>query len=213
MRIVLISLMLLSSFLLFEVGHGRDVAVFQPAENNSPEANAHEDDRKLIIQELKRFQGILSSNDKVKISAIFGLPVSSDLMNFYIDSKRFDQQLEASNHRVTQNMFIEFYDEISESIYLPGIRQFFNKSNFDALQNKNELRYNAIERSEPCYYFYTIKIEGRNVTITAGITVNTENNKKQVSGDKWPEICEHTLWWKFKLVGNKLCFEEINSCC
>jgi hypothetical protein len=176
---------------------------------------ASKPERQIIIGELKRLQAVFISNDKQKIADIFSFPITKETLGIYFDNEKFNEQLQENGNKVTRNMFNNFFLDISESLQIDQINQLFKNLNVDKLEIKDNLEYNAIIKTEPCYHFYEVKIENRLVTLTVGKNANKDYKIKSASADEIPEndssICEHVLWWVFTFDGKQLRFKEISG--
>jgi hypothetical protein len=183
--------------------------------NQQNDTIATKSERQIIIEELKRLQSVFASNDKEKIADIFSFPILNETVGIYIDNSIFNEQLEKNSNKVTRSMFISFYRDITESLQIDQINQLFKKLDVENLLNKDNLEYEAIIKTEPCYHFYEVKIENKLVTLTVGTNSNKDYKSKSVSEDDIPEndssICEHVLWWVFTFDGKQLHFKEISG--
>lgn len=185
-----------------------DAIVKQKTETTEPKSR-----RQTLIEELKRLQSVLASNDKEQISGLFSFPLTKEVIGIYIDDSAFNAELNKNNNILTKRMFIRFYQDISESLEIEQMNQLFRKLNIDNLLHKDSLHYEAIKKTEPCYKYYTITVGDNLVTLTLGMNSNRDFESIRVAEDETPEndssICEHLLEWRFTFDGKKLQFTEI----
>lgn len=171
--------------------------------------------RQIIIEELKRLQAVFLSNDKQKIADIFSFPMSNETLSIYIDNEQFNEQLQNNGNIVTRNMFTGTFADVSVSLQIDQINQLFKNLSVDKLLNNDNIEYDAIIKTEPCYHYYGVKIEKQLVTLTLGMNSNIDFKSKSVSEDEIPEndssICEHVLWWVFTFDGKQLHLKEISG--
>lgn len=172
-------------------------------------------ERNVLIEKLRRLQVVFASNDKEKIAEIFSFPISNETVGIYIDDKSFNDQLKKNGDKTTRSMFMDSYQDISESLQIDQINQLFKYLNIDRLLEQDTLEYEALIKTEPCYHFYGIKIEKGLVTLTVGTNSNKDYKSKSTSENEIPEnddsICEHVLWWIFKFDGKQLHLKEISG--
>ncbi len=172
-------------------------------------------ERQIIIQELKRLESLFASNSKEKIACIFTFPIYKESIGIYIDNANFQKQLEENNNKTSKSMFNDFYSDISMSLQFDQINQLFRKLDVENLENKQNLEHDEINKTEPCYNFYRVKIESNLVTLTVGSNSNRTYKSKSVSEDDLLEndssICEYTLWWVFEFDGKQLNLKEISG--
>lgn len=172
-------------------------------------------ERQILIEELKRLQDVFASNDKEKIANLFSFPLPNETVGIYIDDSTFNAQLDKNGNKVTKPMFINSFQEVSESLQIDQVNQLFKKLNIDSLLLKDTLEHEALIKTEPCYHFYGVKVENNLVTLTLGTNSNKDYKSKSVSEDEIPEndssICEHVLWWMFKFDRKRLHFKNISA--
>lgn len=209
-------IILISLVLLLSCGtHDTSKVLSDTTNKQQNEIKTIKTERQILIEELKRLQAVLATNDKEKIATIFSLPAPNEAIGIYIDDSSFNAQLNKNNNLVTRPMFINFYQDISENLQINQINQLFKKISIDNLLVNNNLEHEAIMKTEPCYYFYSIKVENNLVTLTVGTNSNKNFKSKNISEDEIPEndssICEHVLWWIFRFDGNRLQFKEISG--
>ena len=171
-------------------------------------------ERQIIIEELKRLQAVFATNNKNKIADIFSFPISNETIGLYLEKGNFNEQLKNNNNKVTRNMFIGFYPNISEGLQINQINQLFKKLDVENLLNKDNIENEAIIKEEPCYHFYGAKIENKLVTFTLGTNSNKDYKNKSTSdeiSENDSSICEHVIWWVFTFDGKKLHFKGISG--
>ena len=203
--------------LLFSCNQYENKSETDREEVNSKQLNdkiASKSERQIIIEELKRLQSILASNNKEKIADIFRFPINNENI-LYVDNEDFHEQLDKNGEKITKTMFISFYNDISESIQTEQINQLFKKLDITNLLSKDKLEYTEIIKTEPCHHFYGVTIENKLVTLTVGTNSNIDYKSKSTSEDEIPEndssMCEHVIWWVFTFDGKKLLFKEITG--
>ncbi|WP_026904008.1 hypothetical protein [Pedobacter glucosidilyticus] len=204
--------------LLFSCNQNENKSVTDQEGVNSKQLNnkiISKTERQIIIEELQRLQSIIASNNKEKISDVFRFPINNETIGIYVDNKDFNEQLDKNGDKVTKNMFISFYNDISESIQTEQINQLFKKLDINKLLNKDNLEYTERIKTEPCHHFYGVKIENKLVTLTIGTNSNVDYKSKSTSEDEIQEndssMCEHVMWWVFTFDGKKLLFKEITG--
>ena len=171
--------------------------------------------RQLLIEELKRLQEVFASKDKQKIADIFHFPLSDKIVGIYIDDSTFNVQSKQNGNKTTRAMFVRFFPQISESLQINELNHLFRNINVDSLLQEDTLEHEALIKTEPCFHFYSIRIEKDLVTLTVGTNSNEDYKSKTASEDKITEnsseFCEHMLWWVFTFDGKKLQFKEISG--
>lgn len=172
-------------------------------------------ERQILIEELKRLQGVFASNDKEKIADLFKFPISNETVGIYIDDSTFNAQLDKNGNKVSRAMFIRFYRDISEGLQIDQVNQLFRRLNIDNLLQRDTLNHEAIIKSEPCFHYYGVTVENNLVTLTLGLNSNRDYVSKNVSEEEVPEndssVCEHVLWWTFTFDRKRLQFKEITG--
>lgn len=166
--------------------------------------------RQLIIEELKRMQAAVASEDKERIADIFQFPLPEASIGIYIDDSAYHAQLEANENMITRTMFLRFFPQISESLQVNELNQLFNNIRLANLEHKDTLASEVHIKQEPCYKFYGIEVQGDTVTLSTGQGVNQQFKTSKTSGDEVPEnsseFCESILWWNFRFDGKRLNF-------
>ena len=172
-------------------------------------------ERKKLIVALKMLRKTLVSNDKETIAGIFDFPLSDDLFSIYIDEETYSEQFKSNGNKMTRSMFIQYYEEIAESIWLLQLNNLLHNTSVDSLLYKDTLGYQAYILTEPCFYSYHIEVIKNTVTLRVDMNSNRNYRRKVLSqGDileNSSEICEHSLWWTFKFDGNKLHLKSISG--
>lgn len=172
-------------------------------------------EREILIEELRRLQVAFASDDKEKVAEIFSFPISNETIGIYIDNEYFNEQLKKNGNKTTRSMFLGSYRDIAEGLQIDQINQLFKKLNIEKLLDQDNIELEAINKTEPCYHFYGIKIENGLVTLTVGTNSNKDYKSKSASEDEVPEndssICEHVLWWTFTFDGRQLHLKEITG--
>lgn len=83
--------------------------------SDKTEGNTHstekskKSERQILIEELKKFQQIIASNDKEKIGNIFDFPLSSSSFSIFVDDEAYYKQLKSNQDEVTKEMFLQYY--------------------------------------------------------------------------------------------------------
>jgi hypothetical protein len=167
--------------------------------------------RQTLIKELEKLKVIFASKDKEKIASIFSFPVSDTTLGIYIDDSLYLEQFRNNNDMTTRNMFLQFFPKIYESLQIEEVNQLFKYIDPKALIRKDTLQHEAHIKTNPCYKFYSITVEGNFITLSTGSGVNENYQSPSLaSGDELQEnsseLCEHILWWVFKFDGEKLHF-------
>ncbi len=171
--------------------------------------------RHILIEELKKLQITVASNDKQDISDIFPFPLSDTAFSIYIDDTTYYEQLKANGNKTTKAMFLQYFKEISESILVDQVNNLFQYINVDSLLHKDTLEYDAYVNTNPCYYSYEIEVANDYVRLRMDMNSNKNYKGKNLSEDDVPknssEICEHAFWWVFKFDGKKLYLVNISG--
>ncbi|WP_447635708.1 hypothetical protein [Flavobacterium microcysteis] len=179
------------------------------------DTTASKKERQILIGELERLQKVFSSNDKEKIADIFQFPVSGKTVEIYTEDNTFNAQYEKNGNKLTRAMFIHFFPQISESLQIGELNQLFERINLNELLQSDMVKNEAVIKTEPCYNFYSVKVEKDLVTLTLGINSNRDYKSKSVTEGKMPEnsseLCESVLWWVFQFDGKKLNFKNISG--
>lgn len=167
-------------------------------------------DRQQLIEELKRLHIVFASNDKEKIAQLFKFPLSDTTVGIYIEDSTFNAQLQSNSGKISRTMFMRFFPQISGSLQMDELNQLFKTIKLDSLQSLDSLEREVYIKTEPCYKFYGIQVQGDIVTLTTGQGVNSDYKSTTASEDEAPEnsseFCENVLWWVFRFDGKKLHF-------
>jgi len=187
----------------------------QATEQISDTTETNKSERQILIEELKKLQQTIASNDKEKISDIFQFPLSDTAFSIYIDDSTYYQQFKANGNKTTKSMFLQYFKEISASILVDQVNNLFKHINVDSLLHKDTLEHDAYIKAEPCYYSYEIEVIKDSVTLRMDMNSNKGYKSKKLSEDDIPEnsseICEHAFWWIFKFDGEKLHLKNISG--
>lgn len=171
--------------------------------------------RNILIEELKMVQQILASNNKEVIATIFPFPLSGTEFSIYMDDSTYIEQLKANDNKTTKAMYLQYFKEISASIWLDQLNNLFQHINVEQLLHKDILEYDAYIKAEPCFYSYQIEVIGNSVTLRMNMNSNKYfENKNHLENDipaNSSEICEHNFWWVFRFDGKKLHLENISG--
>lgn len=173
-------------------------------------------ERQVLIEELKKFQQIIASNDKEKIGDIFDFPLSNSSFSIFVDDEAYYKQLKSNQDEVTKEMFLQHYEEIRESIWVNQLNELFQNINLEDLLNKDSLEYEAYFKDKPCFYSYQIEVlEINNVMLKMNMNSNREYINENLSEEDMPEnsseICEHSFWWILKFDGKEISVIEISG--
>jgi hypothetical protein len=176
---------------------------FDPAKSSRP----------ILIEELKRLREIIASNNKERIAGIFGFPLPDTSFSVYIEDNTFSSQFESNGNKITKSMFLHYFKEISESIWLDQLNNLFQHIHIDSLLYKDTLEHAAYLKTEPCFYSYKIEVIKDSVVLKMDINANQNYKSKYSSDNHVPEnsseVCEHSFWWNFSFDGKKLHFKNI----
>jgi len=169
-----------------------------------------------LIEDLKKLQLTIASNNKEKIADIFQFPLSDTAYSIYIDDSTYYEQFEANGNKTTKAMFLQFFKKISASILIDQLNNLFQNIKVDSLLHKDTLQYDAYIESEPCFYSYEIDAHKNIVRLTMNMNSNSNyKSSKKLSEDDIPEnsseYCEHDFWWLFKFDGKQLYLENISG--
>jgi hypothetical protein len=172
-------------------------------------------ERQILIDELRRIQNDIASNDKEIIANLFIFPIPNESFGVYIEDSNFNAQLNENGNYVTRQMFTSYYSLIADNFQVAQINELFRNLNIDQLKETDQIEHEAIIETEPCYSIYRIDLENKTVTLTVGTNSNQNFKSKTVSEDEIPEndssICEHAIWWTFEFDGKKLIFKGISG--
>lgn len=168
-------------------------------------------EREILIEELKKLKATLTTNDKEKIASLFEFPFPFAI---YSNDENFEKDVKANNGDISKEIFIKYYKDVEESLWLREMNNFFKFIDDDNLITKDTLNTENIIKANPCYYSYEITINKSTVKILLTSNSNREF-ETTVSEDEIPEndssICEHSLWWVFNFEGKKLHIEQISG--
>lgn len=167
--------------------------------------------RHILIAELNRIKGIIASSDPEKIAGIFSFPIPDSLFSVYIEDSSYYKQRTANGNRITKQMFLQHFKEISENIWLSELNQLFKHNIPDSLENRNILGFEAYIKTEPCFYSYHTEVANYDsIVLRIDMNSNRQFKSNQLAKDEIPEnsseVCEHSFWWIFRFDGKKLHF-------
>lgn len=184
-------------------------------EEQYTDTTKNKSERQTLIEELKRLQQIIASNDKEKIADIFKFPLSGTAFSIYIDDSVFQKQFKANANKTTKTMFLQYFKQICNDIWLEQLDNLLQLTHIDSLLYKDTLEYKAYIKYEPCFYSYQIEIVKNGVILRMNMNSNKNYKNKNSSENDIPknssEICEHSLWWVFGFDGEKLHFQNISG--
>lgn len=145
--------------------------------------------RQLLIGELVKLKAIFASGDRNKIEQLTHLHLIGDSLRI----------------------------AVNDSTYYPGgiseLNNLFKFLQLDSLNLQNEIQFDQIIPSKPCYKFYTIHIEDTTVSLVTGSNTNIDftGPKKKHDPVKSGEECEWSLYWVFRWNGKKLLFQRFDA--
>ncbi len=209
------TLILLISVLTLIACNNSDTTRSTTNNQTEQQADTNKSTRNILIEELKKLQKAVASNDKEKIADIFQFPLSDTAFSIYIDDSTYNELFKTNDSKTTKKMFLQFFKEISSSIQLDQINNLFKHIKVDSLLHKNILQYDAYIKTEPCYYSYKIEVIKDNVTLRMDMASNQNYKSKKTSPEDIPEnsseFCEHNFWWIFRFDGHKLSLTNISG--
>lgn len=172
--------------------------------------------RNILIAELKKLQRAVASNNKEKIADIFPFPLPEEALSIYTDDTTYYNKLKLNGGTITRQMFLKYFKEVSENIWLDQMNNLFKCINLDSLVYKDILEKEAYIETEPCYYSYQAEIIEDSIILSLAMNSNKSyKSSKQNTEDDIPEnaseICEHVIWWIFRFDGTKLHFKRITG--
>lgn len=171
--------------------------------------------RKVLIEKLKGLHQIVASKNKEEIAGIFEFPLSDTSFSIYIDDTTYYGKFIANGNRITKAMFLQYFKDISISIWLDQISNLFQNINVDNLLHKDTLTHEAYIKNAPCFYSYKIVVDNNTVTLRMDMNSNQKYKSKKSSEGDIPEnsseICEHDFWWIFRFDGKNLHLESISG--
>ncbi|WP_116789973.1 hypothetical protein [Flavobacterium psychrotrophum] len=180
-----------------------------PKEDNSGVTT----NRSLMVEALIKLKTTLASKEKEKIAGIFDFPLS-DSIQMYTESEAYQKEREQNGDKVSKELFLKYFEEISDDIQMEEVNELFKHINVERLIKQDKLDYENIIATEPCYSFYSIEIKNNLITLSVGSGSN-KNYKSKVSSDEVPEnssqFCESVLWWIFSFNSGKLELVSING--
>jgi hypothetical protein len=166
-------------------------------------------DRIVLIEELKKLQRTIATNDKEKIAGIFEFPIVDTIFSGYVDDSSYYEQFKSNGDQTTKAMFLQHFKQISISMQFDQVNNLFRKiNNVDKLLRRDTLQGDTYIKSEPCFYTYSIEVDRDIVALRMDMQSNSNYKSKKASEDDIPEnsseFCEHNFWWKLKFDGKKL---------
>ncbi|MBX3257843.1 MAG: hypothetical protein KF862_27180 [Chitinophagaceae bacterium] len=164
--------------------------------------------RQTLIGELKKLQQVVASKNKEKIADIFQFPLSDTAYSIYVDNENYYEQFKNNGNKTTKAMFLSYFKDISESIWLDQLNNLFQSIKVDSLLHHDKLNHDDYLKTQPCYYSYQIEIDKSTVTLSMSMNSNKDYKSKNISEYEIPEnsseICEHAFWWTFIFDGKEL---------
>jgi hypothetical protein len=165
--------------------------------------------RQVLILELKRLKHVFHSGDKNKVADLFTFPAADTVLQVYVDDPAFAQKLSANKDELSREIFLEFFPQISQSIMLPEMDTLFRVLNPDSLAFRDTLAWQQPVKSEPCYKYYSMTIEGDLLVLVTGIDSNKEYvNPDTGATEPQSEMCESAIVWVFRFDGRKLVLKQ-----
>lgn len=215
MRKIFIILTVLLSLVACNNSDTTEVKSSSKAEAQPSDTDKNKSERKVLIEELKGLRQTIAFNDKEKIADIFEFPLSDTSFSIYIDDSTYYEQFKSNGNRTTKTMFLQYFKEISTSIWLNQINNLFQHINIDGLLHKDTLEQEGYIKTEPCFYSYKIEVDKDQVTLRMDMKSNRNYKSKKSSEEDIPEnsseFCEHNFWWVFKFDGKKLHLVNISG--
>jgi hypothetical protein len=164
--------------------------------------------RPKLIEELRKLERIIATNDPEKIATLFEFPIPDSTFSIYVEDSVFHDEYDSNGRHVTREMFFRNFKDISASILVDQANNLFRKVPLDSLLYRNKVSGDAYHRSEPCYYSYDIEVVHDTVTLSLTMNSNQEYKSNSKDKDETPEndssYCEHNFWWTFRFDGQKL---------
>jgi hypothetical protein len=166
------------------------------------------DERKVVIAELKRWQHALTTHNKSEILSFFQFPISTNQL-FIDPSEHFAADIEKNNKRISRQVFTENMERIWEYYGIEDeFTRFFEYMPLDSLQFTSVLEKEVHIKNDDCYYIYSVHIEEQKVHLRLG--TNTNREVAEASEDE--EVCsEYTSFWTFKIKNKQLLFEKLDG--
>ncbi len=211
MRQLLLYLTILITIVACNTSDNRNIKV-----ENDPQLKViPKNSRNILIEELKKLREIIVSTNKEKISEIFTFPISDKSLNIFLEDSIFNEQLKANDNKITKQMFLSHYKQISENIWLDQLTNLLQRIPIDSLLYKDTLELDGYNKKEPCYMSYRIEIIKDSVVLRMDMYSNKSYVTKNLSQEDIPEnsseFCEHSFWWNFYFDGTKLHLKNIEG--
>lgn len=169
-------------------------------------------DRQFLVVELKKLQSVFATGNKERIADLFEFPVTTQTLSVYPDDSAFNSKLQQTGDRITREMFIQFYSEIANRLWIDETKAAIGGLSIDKLLQQDTLRYAAPNKNEPCFFFCEFSIDSQ-VTLIVGTDSNedfvSKSTSEYVPAENSSEVCEHALSWIFRFDGKRLRLEQV----
>jgi hypothetical protein len=177
---------------------GRDSLTAAPSADTLPY-------RERLVQALQQLQKDVASKNKEAIAAYFRFPVASDDLQAFDIGESFDKAVAQNNHQVSQQLFLTHFDALYLNLEMQGMVEMFQNLRVDSLKNTSVKMVEASKPERVCTHYYSITIEGKEVTLNYGVNTSDEYAAKHPD-EEVSECPEYAAFWTFTFDGSKLIF-------
>lgn len=164
-------------------------------------------EREKLIKALQQLQQDVANRNKETIAAYFTFPVDNDVLQAYDVNESFDKQLTQNNHLVTRPLFLTHFDALYENLEMHGFSELFSHLQLEKLKDTTGIQTEENKATEVCAHFYSISIEGKEVTLQYGVYTNEAYTGKHSKDDPL-ECPEYAAFWTFTFMDGKLIFNR-----
>lgn len=162
------------------------------------------DPRAALIEELSKFGSAVERKNKAEILSYFTFPLADTAVNFFEVDSLFDKQRQEHNGAITRSMFLNSFDSIYTLTEMNEFNNLFKAVDVNELKTKDEISKEVHSKNEGCYYIYSIRVSGDEVTMQYG--TNTDKDYLETHPDQGEVCAEYAAFWVFKFDGKKIKF-------
>jgi hypothetical protein len=163
--------------------------------------------RERLVQALQQLQQAIATKNKEAIAAYFRFPVASDDLQAFDIGESFDKAVAQNNYQVSQQLFLTHFDALYLNLEMQGMVEMFQNLRVDSLKNTAVKMVEASKPEQVCTHYYSITIEGSEVTLNYGVNTSDECAAKHPD-EEVSECPEYAAFWTFSFDGSKLTFNR-----
>lgn len=155
--------------------------------------------RRRQIDALQELRKQLDDTTGLAFANVFGFPVPEDRFYPFIEQESFRKEYEKGGQRLSKDLFLQYFPEISQSIELPEFRKLFRQIPPERLQGSDSVRAEERMPNEKCFRYYHVQISGNDLSIQYGSDhdANAASNENEEA-----VVCEWATMWTFRFDGN-----------